>query len=498
MYGHILVDCVTTPFLKVRMKASSFSLLPQLPLFFKLLQVVSFFFISCYLIMMSSSESKSVDAISNSQPINNQRRTFYRRPLPDSCISLSSEEGQARFASALARKGLKSFFPLIEQFTTQSEPAYCGISTLVIVLNSLAMDPRRTWKGPWRWYHEGLLNCCLDLEVVKNTGITIQDFRCLAMCQGLTADTVLADEDDNSRCGSPGVEQFRTAVQKACVVTDETDNHLKDEMLVVSYSRAVLGQTGGGHFSPIAAYDPISDSVLILDTARFKYGAHWVGVSLLFDAMKPKDPDTGRSRGYILLSDHDHHSYYNNDQDDGAPSLIPSVLFRSQRKQNPVRREYKKFLEKLDHEPTLDQIISFWTKDGSEPKFIWQMMDPQLSPLEDDVATIGLINSVRTLLVDKLISRETNYTFPETCCDCRVNFSRTLPLLPQEAIFIVYLASLSEAKRKEIVLGDEPKIDNAAVISVAAADTEAQTQILAEAELVRYAIDMSDEPYDAP
>jgi hypothetical protein len=42
-------------------------------------------------------------------------RTFYKRPLPDSCIALSSKEGKKIFASALANNGLRSFFALIEQ-----------------------------------------------------------------------------------------------------------------------------------------------------------------------------------------------------------------------------------------------------------------------------------------------------------------------------------------------------------------------------------------------
>jgi hypothetical protein len=51
--------------------------------------------------------------------------------------------------------------------TTQAEPAYCGISTLVMCLNAANVDPRQTWKGPWRWYTESMLNCCVDLEVVR-------------------------------------------------------------------------------------------------------------------------------------------------------------------------------------------------------------------------------------------------------------------------------------------------------------------------------------------
>ena len=33
----------------------------------------------------------------------------------------------------------------------QDEPAYCGLASLAMTLNTLNIDPRRTWKGPWRW-----------------------------------------------------------------------------------------------------------------------------------------------------------------------------------------------------------------------------------------------------------------------------------------------------------------------------------------------------------
>jgi len=455
------------------------------------------------------------------QPL--RSRTFYRRPLPDSCIAFSSQEGVSRFTSALQHQGLKSFFKLTEQFTTQSEPAFCGISTLVIVLNALAVDPRRTWKGPWRWYEESHLNCCLDLETIKESGITIPDFRCLAKCQGLAVQAVLVQdlilyESDNAKKGEPeGLEQFRQAIRKACVAplddshrndptaattTTTSGSTERDEILVVSYSRKVLSQTGSGHFSPVAAYDSASDSVLILDTARFKYGAHWVSVPLLFDAMKPIDPATGKSRGYMLLSDHDQTECLTSEM---MPSLLPSVLFRSQRKDNPIRREYREYLstkiaaninqdgDSKTTTPTridLDHVISFWTKQCTEPSYIWNMMEPQFTPLQDDEASLVLLNSVRSL-VDLLLQRVPHETPPKSCCQCRVNFGRTIDLSPLEAIFVVYLASMDKQERQKLVLsvGEALKDGNASTEEVATA----QTQLLAEAELVQHAIEMSGE-----
>jgi hypothetical protein len=62
-------------------------------------------------------------------------KTFYRRRLPSSSISFSSTEGRDIFASAFSTGGTYALFPLIEQLQTQPEPAYCGLTTLVIILN---------------------------------------------------------------------------------------------------------------------------------------------------------------------------------------------------------------------------------------------------------------------------------------------------------------------------------------------------------------------------
>ena len=56
----------------------------------------------------------------------------------------------------------QSYFPLSEQFITQSEPAYCALSSMAMVLNALNHDPGRIWKGNWRWVSEETLQCVDD------------------------------------------------------------------------------------------------------------------------------------------------------------------------------------------------------------------------------------------------------------------------------------------------------------------------------------------------
>lgn len=102
----------------------------------------------------------------------------------------SRDEFQGRhiFKAALDDGSVESFFPLVQHFTTQNEPASCALGTLcmvrilgrrhlarrirlcsgagvlvskhtvillcVQVLNALAIDPGQSWKGVWRWWDE--------------------------------------------------------------------------------------------------------------------------------------------------------------------------------------------------------------------------------------------------------------------------------------------------------------------------------------------------------
>jgi len=246
--------------------------------------------------------------------------SFHRRVLPPSGIAFASTRGREVFAEALANGTLHCFFKLIEQFCTQAEPAYCGLGTLVMVLNALDIDPGRTWKGPWRWFHEGMLDCCEPLEDIRRRGITFDKLACLARCNGAVVDARRANASGSSGVvggseggdgeGSPSLSDeeraFREAVRSVCSGDNAAccggSSGRVHRFLVVSYSRREFGQTGDGHFSPVGGYHAGSDSVLLLDVARFKYPPHWVGLRALWRALCRTDPDTGKTRGYLLLS----------------------------------------------------------------------------------------------------------------------------------------------------------------------------------------------------
>ena len=212
--------------------------------------------------------------------------SIYRRPLPEDHVAFASDHGRQLFAEALQAGTLQGYFRLAQQFHTQAEPAFCSLGSLVVALNALDIDPGRTWQGPWRWFSEELLNCCVSHDDVRARGMDIEQLATLAWCNGA-----------RSRVFRPrdlAVDHFRERVAAA-------SRSSSGPVIIVNYDRAVLGQTGSGHYSPLGGYHEPSDRALVLDVARFKYPPHWVDVDTLWRAMLPIDESTGQSRGWIEL-----------------------------------------------------------------------------------------------------------------------------------------------------------------------------------------------------
>ena len=212
---------------------------------------------------------------------------WHRRPLPPPAIALSSADGRTLAKAAISLGSMETFFALAEVFETQSEPAFCGLGTLVTALNALEVDPGELWKGPWRWYDAKMLDCCVDLDEIAERGLTFDEWVCLAKCQGLAVEATRASEASE--------QTFRQLVARECASA-------AGRILCVSYSRRPLGQTGDGHFSPVGGYHAASDSVLVLDVARFKHPPHWLPLPLLWQAMLLLDDATKRARGYATLA----------------------------------------------------------------------------------------------------------------------------------------------------------------------------------------------------
>lgn len=274
-------------------------------------------------------------------PLEEPKYSVHKRVLPAELTAFSSQEGKRYLMEAFAGGTAESYWKLTEHFVNQSDPAFCGVTTLLMCLNAMCIDPNIRWRGGWRFYgsEDVLLDrCCFSAERIRRKGIVLEDFARLGRCHGLNIDLKrpplphnMSSKDKGnhvSNCkdgdASFSLDDFRQDIRWILSGTEAKYQPL----LVVSFSRSALGQTGDGHFSPIAAYHEETDQVLVLDVARFKYAPYWVKVDDLYHSMEDLDSDTNKPRGWFLLSPPENHQCIDDEdvQEDRRPiETVPKV-----------------------------------------------------------------------------------------------------------------------------------------------------------------------------
>ncbi len=230
-----------------------------------------------------------------------------------SLVAFSSEEGLARLAQSVSKTG---FATLANQFEPQSNGAFCGPTTAAIVLNTinakssnLPRDRSRLQAADMSFLPKGA-----DLSVprftqdsvilagsktraqvfgeptlingkeVMDVGYQVRQLDQMLRANGLV--TVLRIVDD-----SKPIEEIRTDLKNALGQVGT--------YVIVNFKRSAIGEKGGGHISPLGAYDAKSDSVLMLDVNPTAAGWVWIPVSTLASGMRTFD--TVENRGYILV-----------------------------------------------------------------------------------------------------------------------------------------------------------------------------------------------------
>jgi hypothetical protein len=212
-------------------------------------------------------------------------------PLPSTPIPLASAAGQALLVD---RRTLRADYGSLSQWLeTQANLAYCGVASAVVSLNSLGQPaPAVAGYGNYRfWTQTNLFAAPASLAVVRPEQVARQGMD-LAQLQGLLASQGVVAQRFHG--DSLSLAQFRWLLQRS--LADGSDR------LLVNYHRGALGQQGGGHISPLAAYARHGDRVLILDVARYRYPPVWVATGDLWRAVRTLDSSSGRSRGLVIVS----------------------------------------------------------------------------------------------------------------------------------------------------------------------------------------------------
>src|SRR5271156_3021243 len=97
-------------------------------------------------------------------------------PLPDNLTDLSSEQGEKFFFESGA---LQSYFAVADNFVTQKTQAYCGVASIVMVLNALhAPAPTTPEYQPYHTFTQDNIlddstDAVLPRDVLGRQGMTL-------------------------------------------------------------------------------------------------------------------------------------------------------------------------------------------------------------------------------------------------------------------------------------------------------------------------------------
>jgi hypothetical protein len=184
------------------------------------------------------------------------------------------------------------YWQLAPNFSAQITQSYCSVASAVTVLNSMPIaKPVDPTYAPYAYFTQTNfftpeVEKVISAKTVLAMGMTREEMAGTLSREGVTAISIAGDTLTE--------EGLRTLLKKA----------LGDDgrFVLANYFRGTLGQVGGGHWSALAAYDAQSDSVLILDVAKYKYPPAWVSISLLQQALATTDTTSGKPRGLVIVS----------------------------------------------------------------------------------------------------------------------------------------------------------------------------------------------------
>ncbi|ASL48198.1 hypothetical protein bAD24_III12435 [Burkholderia sp. AD24] len=209
-------------------------------------------------------------------------------PVPPNLVALAQPAGQKRLIDAAANQ---SYWPLSQYFETQRNEAYCSVATSVMALNALGIRrPVSTLYPDFPYFSQEDFFRGVDPQVANAARVSHEGMTLDQLGAALHAFAVVVQP---YHAADLTLAQFRDLIRET--------TRRGDRFALLNFRRVEIGETGGGHWSPLAAYDATSDSALLLDVARYKYPAVWVPVAQLYAAALAVDNVSGLSRGVVVI-----------------------------------------------------------------------------------------------------------------------------------------------------------------------------------------------------
>lgn len=225
----------------------------------------------------------------------------------------ATPEGLDRLSRSTAKS---DFAPLANQFEPQATIAFCAPATATIVLNALdpqgveaSHDRSRLTPADTRYLPRGLE--LTDRRYTQESVIAAgKKTRAQVLGEPMAVEgRMVRDGGYQLRQLDELLRAYKVATKLVIVDNQKPEAEIRRDLVdnlqrggdyvIVNYLRSAIGQAGGGHISPLGAYDAATDSVLILDVHPSHYPWVWMPLATLIQGMRTRD--MGENRGYILV-----------------------------------------------------------------------------------------------------------------------------------------------------------------------------------------------------
>ena len=192
-------------------------------------------------------------------------------PVPTDDIPLNSSEGERLLRNCTHNPGVD----VLMHLATQRNQAFCSAATAATLLNAMARTvtaPVDVEFAPYPYFTQRsiLQDACvrrvpthedgtlMSVKFLATHGATLHEWATYLSCFA---------EVEHVHAEVSTEAAFRDVVKAAFPTT----RGAKAEKFVgINFLRTGVGEAGGGHMSPIAAYDETTDRVLIADVSRYK------------------------------------------------------------------------------------------------------------------------------------------------------------------------------------------------------------------------------------
>jgi hypothetical protein len=231
---------------------------------------------------------------------------------PAALVPFASDEGLARLGRAAAKAG---FALLANQYEAQYNDAFCGPTSAAIVLNAVYNRSADLPRDHTRLRQEDLRFMAGEDPIISRfTQDNVMDKSPKTRAQVLGEPVTVGNkpiQDWGFQLRQLEAMLRANGLATKLVVVDDAlpEQSIRAEMadslahsgtyVLVNYRRQAVGQKGGGHISPLAAYDAASDSFLLLDVNPAAAAWVWIDAATLVKGMRTFD--TLENRGYVLI-----------------------------------------------------------------------------------------------------------------------------------------------------------------------------------------------------